>query len=201
MHYEITTSIPINNCPCCNGKATLLSDSILLDPENVVPSAFRIRCYNCSIQTKYMSSIKAVVDSWNKISPDSNSSPSAKRERNCDEESVPRSTRKAMIRLSHEAYMLFLKKNADYGNSISICGLPGVVVRLLDKLSRAAVVSQNAIQVKDETLRDTLLDISNYALMGVRLIEQGKAGDKESNHVNNSLCDNSSKYTNSQRQN
>ncbi len=86
-----------------------------------------------------------------------------------------------MVRVSHEAYRLFLSKNSDYGDSYARSGISGVMVRLLDKLSRAVVVSKTAVQIKTETLRDSLLDISNYALMGVVLLDSQKDKSNKSN--------------------
>jgi hypothetical protein len=77
-------------------------------------------------------------------------------------------------------------KNADYGNSYDLApallGIPahlGLLARMTDKLARACRIAQrgNAC-VTDEGLRDTLLDLANYALLTILALPQGeKAGD------------------------
>ena len=76
-----------------------------------------------------------------------------------------------MKKIQAEGLDLFIKKNADYGNSYKQFGLIGVLVRLQDKINRALNVTQNSIQVKDETLRDTLIDLHNYAAMALMEME------------------------------
>lgn len=87
----------------------------------------------------------------------------------CDFDSVndPRSQIVHMKKIQAEGLELFIKKNADYGNSYKQYGLIGVLVRLQDKINRALHITQNGIHVKDETLRDTLIDLHNYAAMAL----------------------------------
>jgi hypothetical protein len=86
-------------------------------------------------------------------------------------ENDPRSQIIHMKKIQAEGLELFIKKNADYGNSYKQFGLIGVLVRLQDKMNRAMNVTQNSIQVKDETLRDTLIDLHNYAAMALMEME------------------------------
>ena len=71
---------------------------------------------------------------------------------------------------------VYERKNADYGDSFSKTfekfGMMAVVVRLYDKVERISQISVNEPQVKDETEKDTLLDIANYAVMA--LVEMSK---------------------------
>jgi len=76
-----------------------------------------------------------------------------------------------MKKIQAEGLDLFIKKNSDYGNSYKQFGLIGVLVRLQDKMNRAMNVTHNSIQVKDETLRDTLIDLHNYAAMALMEME------------------------------
>ena len=76
-----------------------------------------------------------------------------------------------MKKIQAEGLELFIKKNADYGNSYKQYGLIGVLVRLQDKINRALNITKNGIQVKDESLRDTLIDLHNYAAMALMEIE------------------------------
>ena len=67
---------------------------------------------------------------------------------------------------------LFIKKNADYGNSYKQYGLIGVLVRLQDKINRCLNITKNGIHVQDESLRDTLIDLHNYAAMALMESDQ-----------------------------
>lgn len=73
---------------------------------------------------------------------------------------------------------IFEKKNADYGNSFEESlekhGLIAAVVRMEDKMLRLNTLSKNDFKqlVKDESLIDTLKDLSNYALMTAVWLEQ-----------------------------
>lgn len=71
---------------------------------------------------------------------------------------------------------IFVKKNTDYGNSFEESlekhGLIAAIVRMEDKLSRLNTLSKNEALVKDESIIDTLKDLSNYALMTAVWLEQ-----------------------------
>jgi hypothetical protein len=82
-------------------------------------------------------------------------------------ENDPRSQIIHMKKIQAEGLELFIKKNADYGNSYKQYGLIGVLVRLQDKINRALNITKNGIHVKDESLRDTLIDLHNYAAMAL----------------------------------
>lgn len=67
---------------------------------------------------------------------------------------------------------IFKKKNHDYGNSFEQSlneeGLAAARIRMGDKWNRFKNLSLNDdIKVSDESLRDTLLDLANYAIMTV----------------------------------
>jgi hypothetical protein len=71
-----------------------------------------------------------------------------------------------------ELTSIYAKKNHDYGDSfhISFCeeGMAMPRIRLGDKFNRFKTLSRGHKQeVNDESLRDTLLDLANYALMTV----------------------------------
>lgn len=71
-----------------------------------------------------------------------------------------------------EARALFERKNADYGNAFANYGSVGVLVRLGDKISRMASITRSSVtMVDDESLRDTLIDMHNYAAMAVMLLD------------------------------
>jgi hypothetical protein len=77
--------------------------------------------------------------------------------------------------IQEKAYDLFSKKNADYGDSFKDFGVIGVLVRLQDKINRAiSISSKSIILVEDESLKDTLLDLHNYAAMALMLLDEEK---------------------------
>lgn len=65
----------------------------------------------------------------------------------------------------------FAAKNHDYGNSfeesLDEFGLIASVVRIGDKMNRIKSLVKKEAQVKDESIKDTLLDMANYAIMTV----------------------------------
>lgn len=72
-----------------------------------------------------------------------------------------------------EALELFRKKNSDYGDSFATYGTVGVIVRMGDKIQRLISVSKKGIALVDnESLRDTLIDLHNYAAMGIMLLDE-----------------------------
>ena len=91
-------------------------------------------------------------------------------------------TRVVQMRLvQDEALELFRKKNIDYGDSFAEYGPIGVLVRMGDKIKRLMSISSNGVTlVNNESMRDTLIDLHNYAAMAVMLI------DNSSNNNNNS---------------
>ena len=78
-----------------------------------------------------------------------------------------------MKAIQSEALELFSKKNTDYGDAFANYGSVGVIVRLGDKIQRLMSVTKNSITlVNTESLRDTLIDLHNYAAMGIMLIDE-----------------------------
>ena len=75
-----------------------------------------------------------------------------------------------MKQIQQEALELFIKKNADYGDAFATFGVIGVLVRIEDKIKRCISISNKNVQlVDDESLRDTLIDLHNYAAMALML--------------------------------
>lgn len=78
-----------------------------------------------------------------------------------------------------ELQEIFVKKNTDYGNSFEESlekhGLIAAIVRMEDKMSRLQTLSKQDALVKDESIIDTLKDLSNYALMSAVWLEQSDA--------------------------
>ena len=75
-----------------------------------------------------------------------------------------------------ELNALYAKKNHDYGDSFHISfveeGMAMPRIRLGDKFNRFKNLSRNNKQeVNDESLRDTLIDLANYAIMTILEME------------------------------
>lgn len=85
---------------------------------------------------------------------------------------------------------LYAKKNSDYGDSFHALfveeGMASARIRLSDKLSRFKRLTKDPYsqQVRDESIRDTLIDLANYALMTVLELDEMIADEKaeESSH-------------------
>ncbi len=76
-----------------------------------------------------------------------------------------------MMQIQEEARNIFIKKNADYGDAFAQYGTIGVLIRMQDKISRYMSVTNSSVSlIKDETLRDTLLDLHNYAAMAIMVL-------------------------------
>ncbi len=71
---------------------------------------------------------------------------------------------------------LYARKNHDYGDSFHQTfveeGMAMARIRLGDKFNRFKTLSRNGDQkVNDESIRDTLIDLANYAIMTVLEME------------------------------
>lgn len=79
-----------------------------------------------------------------------------------------------------ELLSIFEKKNADYGNSFEESlekhGIIAAIVRMEDKMGRLNSLTKpgSKQKVSDESLVDTLKDLSNYALMTAVWLEEEK---------------------------
>ena len=71
-----------------------------------------------------------------------------------------------------ELHRLYIRKNNDYGDSFHLLfqeeGMAAIRIRLGDKLNRFKTLTKGVDQkVSDESVRDTLIDLANYAIMGI----------------------------------
>lgn len=85
---------------------------------------------------------------------------------------------------STESTTLLVRKQMDYGprNIMDSPGGPinGLTVRLFDKLARLRNLIENGTgEAQFESLRDTLIDISNYGLIGVMVLDNTFDDTKE----------------------
>lgn len=91
-----------------------------------------------------------------------------------------------LLNTMHE---LYVTKNHDYGDSVHDTylkyGLTSFLVRLEDKLNRARTISQKEQLVKDEKIKDTLLDLANYATLAVLELEWEESQRVQGGDTNN----------------
>lgn len=82
--------------------------------------------------------------------------------------------------MSHETVCaelnrIYKAKNVDYGDSfgesIDEFGLIAAIVRMDDKMRRLKTLIKQPAKVKSETMKDTLLDLSNYGIMAIMSME------------------------------
>lgn len=76
---------------------------------------------------------------------------------------------------------LYERKNHDYGDSFHVTfleeGMAMPRIRLGDKFSRFKTLSrQGDWKVNDESIKDTLLDLANYAIMTVMEMDEAGGG-------------------------
>ena len=81
--------------------------------------------------------------------------------------------------ITEEMNALYERKNHDYGNSFSETfrklGIISAATRMLDNMNRiVSLVTKDQQKVNDESLRDTLIDIANYAVMTIMEIDKKK---------------------------
>tara|TARA_B100000787_G_scaffold169879_1_gene162695 strand:+ start:3861 stop:4115 length:255 start_codon:yes stop_codon:yes gene_type:complete len=75
--------------------------------------------------------------------------------------------------IQKEGLELFTKKNIDYGDAFAQYGTIGVLMRIEDKIQRCMSITKKGVNlVNDEGLRDTLIDLHNYAAMALMLLDE-----------------------------
>ena len=78
-----------------------------------------------------------------------------------------------MKKIQKEGLELFVKKNADYGDAFAKYGIIGVLMRIEDKLQRSISITKSGVNlVNDEGIRDTLIDLHNYAAMALIMMDE-----------------------------
>jgi len=78
-----------------------------------------------------------------------------------------------MKSVQSNALEIFTKKNIDYGDAFAKYGVIGVLMRIEDKIQRTMSITKNGVTiVNDESIRDTLLDLHNYAAMAIMLLDE-----------------------------
>ena len=77
--------------------------------------------------------------------------------------------------ITNEMEQLYILKNKNYGNSFSEqfaeYGLTSLCIRLDDKIRRLKSINKQilngSVNVDDESVRDTLIDLANYSVLGI----------------------------------
>ena len=90
---------------------------------------------------------------------------------------------------------LYDRKNRDYGDSFHKTfleeGMAMARIRLSDKMERFKKLSRanGEARVKDESIRDTLIDLANYAVMTVMELDRQNMGKEEPHDVQDHIAD------------
>lgn len=93
-------------------------------------------------------------------------------------------------KLLDDMHDLYIKKNADYGNSVHDTyekyGLVSFLVRMEDKLNRVRNLNKDNVKisdakVKDEKIEDTLMDLANYAILAIMELKRENSFFKTEN--------------------
>ena len=75
---------------------------------------------------------------------------------------------------------IYEDKNSDYGDSFHKLyeryGLQSAVIRLYDKMYRIENLATSTNKVKNESVRDTLMDLANYAIMTIMELDNNGCG-------------------------
>lgn len=80
-----------------------------------------------------------------------------------------------MKKIQSDALELFTRKNIDYGDAFAKYGVIGVLMMIEDKIQRSMSITKNGIiLVNDEGIKDTLLDLHNYAAMALILLDENE---------------------------
>lgn len=92
----------------------------------------------------------------------------------------------------HEAickklHTIYVNKNHDYGDSFGLSfkewGITAAMVRLSDKWNRLKTLTkmpESAMKIKDESIKDTILDMCNYLIMTyIELLDSNSDEEKK----------------------
>ena len=84
------------------------------------------------------------------------------------------------IKICEELNEIYVNKNNDYGDSFGETfrklGIISAVTRITDKTNRLQSLCINQQKVSDESIRDTLMDLANYAIMTIIELDDENEG-------------------------
>lgn len=82
------------------------------------------------------------------------------------------------LKICEELNEIYVNKNNDYGDSFGETfrklGIISAVTRITDKTNRLQSLCRNQQKVNDESIRDTLMDLANYAIMTIIELDEEK---------------------------
>lgn len=83
---------------------------------------------------------------------------------------------KAFRDITNKMYDTFKQKNTDYGNSFhkifKECGMTYAYGHIAEKLERINSLRKNEAKVKGESMKDSLYDLANYAILTIMELEK-----------------------------
>jgi len=75
------------------------------------------------------------------------------------------------LKICEKLNEIYVNKNHDYGDSFGDTfrklGIISAVTRITDKTNRLQSLCKKEQKVNDESIRDTLMDLANYAIMTI----------------------------------
>ena len=94
----------------------------------------------------------------------------------------------AHLEVCGELNVTYERKNADYGDSFAQSldkhGLIAAIVRMDDKMNRVInLYKADERLVEDESIRDTLMDLANYAIMSVMWLDTESADESDGGYM------------------
>ena len=85
------------------------------------------------------------------------------------------------LNITNSMAKTYENKNHDYGDSfkdsLDEFGIIAAVTRMSDKMNRIKSLVKKEAKVKDESIKDTLLDLATYCIMTVMWLNDGKKGN------------------------
>lgn len=82
------------------------------------------------------------------------------------------------LKICEKLNEIYVNKNHDYGDSFGDTfrklGIISAVTRITDKTNRLQSLCIKRQKVNDESIRDTLMDLANYAIMTIIELDEEK---------------------------
>ena len=84
------------------------------------------------------------------------------------------------LKICEKLNEIYVNKNHDYGDSFGDTfrklGIISAVTRITDKTNRLQSLCIKRQKISDESIRDTLMDLANYAIMTIIELDEEKEG-------------------------
>lgn len=84
------------------------------------------------------------------------------------------------LKICEKLNEIYINKNHDYGDSFGETfrklGIVSAVTRITDKTNRLQSLCKKEQKVNDESIRDTLMDLANYAIMTIIELDEEQEG-------------------------